>query len=142
MHVRMELCDFAQVNNNKLTMVGAGWDVRPEGPAMMGLGLIVEVGWGETNREHVLVAELLDADGRPVTDPTGGRPVKVEGNFTVGRPPHHPVGSPLSIAQAFMFTLPLGAGQYVWKVSVDGKSSAQWDRPFICVKASSHPSAA
>jgi hypothetical protein len=52
----------------------------------MGIGLILELDWGDTGREQQLGIELLDADGRPIANPDGD-PVGIAGASVSSRRP-------------------------------------------------------
>lgn len=133
MHVRtFELCDFAQAENGKLTMVGAGWTIRTEGPAPLGIGLILELEWGDAGREQQFAIDLLDADGHPVKKPDGD-PVTIAGGFGVVQAANHPAGVPLTFCTGFNASLPLGVGQYVCRLSLNGQSDPRWERSFACI---------
>ena len=75
---RIILCDFAQVAEQKLTMVGAGWSFINPGPVMFGVGIYLELDPSEMSKAHSFELVLRDADGRPVNDPSG-TPVKMTG---------------------------------------------------------------
>jgi len=115
MNVTLLLCDFAQVADGKLSVLGAGWVLKGHG-SPMAVGAVVEVPWDETNQLHPWTLRLLDADGHEVTIVTepGGepQPLQVGGQIEVGRPPGYPVGTPLNVALAVNFgPLPLPAAQ-------------------------------
>lgn len=82
------LADHAEVINNKLYLMGGGWDslTVPAVPHEYRLALAVafSVPWNETNRQHNIEIEVSDQDGASL--------VKIEGQIEVGRPPGIPVG--------------------------------------------------
>src|SRR5438105_4643774 len=89
MKLTMLLADAAQAVGGKLYVLGGGWSITtaPTGPSAIAVKL--DIPWDEANRRHTLKFSLLDEDGRPVVVPTpiGDRPLEIEGQFEVGRPP-------------------------------------------------------
>jgi hypothetical protein len=120
------LADAAQVAQGKLYVLGGGWSFTGAPSAPMGLAILIEVPWNDTNRPHDLRIELKDADEKAVSGPDG-KPIEMIGTLEVGRPPGHPQGEPLNAPFAVNFgPLPLKAGQhYSWVVTVDGDTSAK-----------------
>ena len=125
MKVTMLLADAAQVAENKLYVLGAGWHVTsaPSGPCA--IGLVVDIEWEETNKQHEAVLELVDADGQPVLLPgpageTGSLRISV--SFEAGRPPGARPGAITSVPLAINFgPLPLPADQqFQWRATIDG----------------------
>jgi hypothetical protein len=132
------LADFARVAEGKLDIIGGGWDfTTAQGPSAVAIRFIVP--WDRTNHRHHFCLELVDSDGAAVMAPTqdgGFAPVKVEGEFEVGRPPGIPEGTRLSSAFAFpMGPLPfLVVGKrYVWHLTVNHEANEDWDAPFTVV---------
>jgi hypothetical protein len=117
------LADSAQVQGNKLYMLGGGWDnVHARRlPAMhpMGIGVGILVPWTETNRKHRFRLQIRDEDH-------AAELLKVEGEFEQGRPAGTPVGSTQRVILALNVTLKLEQrGQCVvelWINEVSGKS--------------------
>src|SRR5213592_1828364 len=99
MRVTMLLADAAQAINGKLYILGGGWSIIGPDPVPSAIAIKIEVPWDEANKRHKLKLELVDADGRPVTvpTPTGEKPVQLEGDFEVGRPPGLKPGTPLDM---------------------------------------------
>lgn len=121
--VTVLLCDFAQVADGKLYVIGGGWSFCGPEPFQHGLAIKVEVPWNEANRPHVLEGVLKDADERPVKvgQPPSELQFRVE--FEVGRPPGLPPGTALHVPLAVNFApvqLPPGAS-YFWSLSIDGR---------------------
>ena len=78
------LADRAEVINNKLYLMGGGWDsltVNSGFPAIHPCALAVSfrVPWNETNQRHNIEVEILDEDGQSSL-------AKVAGQIEVGRP--------------------------------------------------------
>jgi hypothetical protein len=134
MKVTMMLADAAQAVDGKLYILGGGWSLIGPDPTPMAIAIKIEVPWDEANRPHRLKLSLLDADGRPVPVPTpaGDRPLELDADFEVGRPPGLKPGTPLDIPLAMnLGPLPLRPGQiYVWRVSIDGSTQDDWQVSF------------
>lgn len=120
----MLLCDHVAVAEGKFYINGGGWDMIGPAPAAFGLAIMVEVPWTQTNRPIVFELELVREDGPPVTQqgPAGEQPIKVAGEFEVGRPPgsvegaHIPFPLPLNFPP---MVLPPG-DRLVWRLSLNG----------------------
>lgn len=134
MRVTMLLADAAQAINGKLYILGGGWSIIGPDPVPSAIAIKIEVPWDEANKRHKLRLELLDADGKPVMLPTplGEKPVQIEGDFEVGRPPGLKPGTPLDVAMALnVGPLPLKSdSRLVWKLSVDGHTQEDWQLAF------------
>ena len=114
--------------------MGAGWNVMGPTPTPMALAGILELDWDEANEPKPLRIELLTEDGLPVTvpTPTGDRPVVIETNVEVGRPPGTRRGSLFNIPIAInigQMPIPPGGG-YVWRFSIGGQTQDAWRLPF------------
>ncbi len=142
MRATLILCDFAQATAGKLTMVGAGWETLNV-PGPMGIGVIFEVDWNETNVPHRLMIDLVDQDGQAVAVPTPGglEPVRVEAAFEVGRPPGMIHGA--SSVGTFGFNtgpIPFQApGRYRWRLFVNKDSKEEWQRAFTVAAGAVFP---
>lgn len=77
------LADHAEVLNNKLYVMGGGWDTVtvPNVPYELRFAIVValQVPWHDTNQLHNIEIELLDEDG--------GSHMMVQGQVEAGRPP-------------------------------------------------------
>ncbi len=132
--VAMLLADYAQVADGKLNVIGGGWSIAGPG-APFAIALDVKVPWDQTNMQHTLRLELVDADGQPVMieTPDGEQPLVIEGQFEVGRPAGVKPGTPIDCAAAFNFAPgpPLApGGRYEWRLSIDGETDEDWTLPF------------
>lgn len=129
MEVDLLLCDHAEAINGKLYIMGGGWSIlyAANRPATMYLAMIVTFDWTDTNIKHEFLAELLTADGEPVTMPIDQtRPVRAHASMEVGRPPGIKPGTSLPAPIAFgVAGLILDVGLYVWNVKVDGRELAR-----------------
>jgi hypothetical protein len=126
------LADAAQAIDNKLYVLGGGWSVTGPDPTPTALAIAIKVPWDEANSRHDLLVELLDADGRPIAVGPEERPVVIESQFEVGRPPGLRPGTPIDLALAVNLgpvPLPPGA-RYEWRMSIDGHSEAHWHAAF------------
>lgn len=124
--------------------MGAGWNVTG-GYALPGaLAGVLELDWDEANRPKRLLIELLTEDGQPVNvpTPTGDRPLRIEANVEVGRPPGTRAGTQFNIPIAInLGPIPMPqVGQYVWRFSFDGTSRDDWRLPFSIVPTPAAPS--
>ncbi len=117
------LCDYAEVVNGKLYIMGGGWTNCPPGPRFMTVAIRVNVQWSETNAKHQLALFLQDAEGNHVELGEPPQPVEKTGEFEVGRPPGIPQGTEMEFTAVFGFiNLPIkpDAG-YRWQLEIDGE---------------------
>jgi hypothetical protein len=135
MMVTILLADAAQAIENKLYILGGGWSVTGPDPTPSALAIALKVPWDEANERHEMRVELLDSDGGAVLvgpDADEARPVVIESQFEVGRPPGLKPGTPIDLAFAVNLgpvPLPPG-GRYEWRLSIDGHSEAHWHAAF------------
>ncbi len=84
------VADHVEILNNKLYLMGGGWDTMTVGaiPAQHKLAIAVafRVPWNETNQKHDVQIELADQDGKSLA--------KIDGQIEVGRPAGIPLGHP------------------------------------------------
>jgi hypothetical protein len=131
MRVTIMLADAAQESGGKLYILGGGWSVTgPEIPPSA-LALKIDVPWDQANRRHTWMLNLVSEDGVPVE--IEGQPLRIEGEFEVGRPPGAAPGSYIDVPLAVNFgSLPLAPGRrYVWQFGIDGETNPDWDREFF-----------
>ena len=132
--VTMMLADFAQSINGKLYIMGGGWSITGPQPCPSAIAIKIEVPWNDSNRQHTLKVELLDADHHPVLVPTpaGNAPLVIAANFEVGRPPGTLAGSSLDIPVAFNIgAVPLEPGKrFVWRLTINDKTEDEWHIAF------------
>ena len=133
--VTMMLADAAQAVDNKLYILGGGWSVIGPEPQPSAIAIHVKVPWDQTNRQHMMLLELLDLDGEPILieTPVGRQALRVENNFEVGRPPGIKPGSPIEISIALNFgPIPLPPdGSFVWRLSINDETHEHWALPFV-----------
>ena len=137
------LADHAQAVGGKLFVMGAGWNIIGPGPAPFALAGILELDWDEANRPQLLRIELQTEDGQPVQTPTptGDRPIMIEVNVEVGRPPGTRAGTSFNVPIAINvgpMPIPPG-GRYVWLFSFNGASDDSWRLPFSTRPAGAAP---
>jgi hypothetical protein len=135
LHVTMLLADAAQVSENKLNLLGGGWDVTGPQPTPSAIAMIIRVPWDQANTKYHWMLELVDIDGDPVTveTPMGSKEtVKVEGDFEVGRPAGVKRGTTLQVPLAINFApLPVQpGGRYEWRLTIGDESDQDWRLPF------------
>lgn len=140
MNAVLLLADYAQVAEGKLTVVGGGWSMTGPDPAPFGIAVLVHVPWDQANQVHTMRLELLDADGAPVTMATeqGDEPIVFldDAPFEVGRPAGLKPGTPLDFPLALNSSpIPLPAGRYEWRLSIDGKTDERWRVAFTVREA-------
>lgn len=94
------LCDFAEVINGKLYIMGAGIShVMADQPVSLALAVMLSIPWQQTNRAQRLHVSLVDEDGKPLPG-TEDEPFAIDGEIEIGRPPgaKHGVAFPAPIA--------------------------------------------
>lgn len=137
MRATLLLSDAAQVDSNgKVHLLGGGWSVTSSPLGGFSVVVLIAVDWNETNRPHLAVLRLEDADGRVVTFPgkTGERTaLRQEHRFEVGRPAGLPDGSSVDVPVVVNFGpgLPLTRGRYLWRLEIDGSTAEPWSLPFV-----------
>lgn len=106
MRVTALLADHVDVANGKLYVNGGGWttwwaESVPLRVPAMGVALLIGVPYTATNEQHRFAVYIVDEDGGQVTLPmasnqAGAQPgalaTRIDGEFTVGRPPQLPPG--------------------------------------------------
>lgn len=126
------LCDYAAVAEGKLNILGAGWTTT-HNVTTHAIAILLEVPWDRTNAMMTIRLELKEQDGQAVVQqgPAGPLPVRVDGEFEVGRPPGMHPGSSIPVPFAFPVSLQLAQGQrYYWEFSVNGDTQEHWVLPF------------
>jgi hypothetical protein len=130
------LADSVVVAEGKLYAQGAGWNTinvqsLPAVHDRVGIGMIIDVPYTDTNQEHQFSLHLETEDGEqlPLGDaPPGmetpdGRIRTIEGVFNMGRPPMLVAGDDQLIPLAINLNgLPFtAAGRYTFVIAVDGE---------------------
>lgn len=134
MKVTMMLADFVEAINGKLYIMGGGWSITGPQPSPSAIALKIELLSNETNKKHSLKLELLDSDYRSVLVPTpaGNAPLVIGGDFEVGKPTGLTPGASIDVPLAFNISpILLESGKrYIWKLTIDGNSEAEWQVSF------------
>ncbi len=142
MRATLILADFVAAQEGKLTVVGGGWNVTVAGASPLGLGVVLQVPWSETNRPVHWSLRLQDADGQAVAlpAPMGPQPVAIDGVVEVGRPIGVVAGDELPVPIAInMAPLPLPVDQrFTWILEVDGATDEYWQVSFRTVASLQH----
>ncbi len=114
------LADGAQVVNNKLYVLGGGWDIIwPQSiptahRATLAVGIMV--GWNETNQRHSLGISVRSMDDQLLQE-VG------KGEFEAGRPAGVPAGSSQKVMVAITFDINIpGPGEYVIATDINNGS--------------------
>lgn len=114
------ICDYAQVADGKLNIMGGGWLYlwAAEEPVTWGLALAVSlsVPWARTNQNIEITTRLITEDHEPVLN-AEDEPVQGGGNLRVGRPPTARPGVPIVVPFVLPFALSLNFGGYVFEIS-------------------------
>jgi hypothetical protein len=126
------IADAAEVVNNKLYMMGGGWNQwrSPTYPAPIRLGIAIGllVPWDETNEKHPVRLSVVDADGKAIVP-------DISAQVEVGRPPGITAGSTqralLAINAGFPVPKP---GRYEVRV-IGGQDDMERRAPFEAVLA-------
>jgi hypothetical protein len=131
MEAQVILCDWAEVVNNKLYIMGAGWDRAPAGtPFPLAVALLIMVPWTETNKKHVAQISMVTTDGSPALPalPPGApeamraqlQPVQGSFQFEVGRPPGATEGTAIIVPLSLRIpAIVLDAKRYVFQLTID-----------------------
>lgn len=123
MEAQVLLCDFANVTEGKLNIIGGGWSVvTASGPAIkMAVAVRINTSWTETNTPHEFKLTLINQDGQPVLGPRGNPMVSAGGKFEVGRPAGMVQGEDLPNCLAFDFPPlgPIAPGLYAFQIHID-----------------------
>lgn len=117
--VRLEwlvLADSAEVINNKLYMLGGGWELYMRNgpqPVSFAIAASFQVPWNATNVRHAFDIQVVNEDAQQVVIGFGG-------GFEVGRPPGMPAGSSQRTQLASKFDVDLAPAAYAIRCLVDG----------------------
>lgn len=123
----MVLADAVAAVEGKLYIHGAGWDnvFTAVWPAILtaSVGILLRVPWGETNEEHTIELDIVDADGKSILPPPG----PLRGTVNAGRPPQLEPGTDQVTPLAIVLngTKIEKAGHYVVEFNIDGQKMAR-----------------
>lgn len=130
MQVAMMLADSAEIVDNRLVVIGAGWMVRdPESGGPSALGITIAVPRKELGT-HKLRLELRDGSGALVSvdPPEGPGPMRFESNFEVTGLADPNLNLPVLKAAAIRFP-PFAlqpATEYRWQLHLDDQTREEW----------------
>lgn len=119
------LAEAAEVVNNKLYLIGGGWDsltlnAPPPVAHSCAVAVAFSVPWNETNQQHNIEIAIEDQDGDNL--------VNVEGRVEVGRPPGIPLGKAQRVQMAIKLALTLESlGTHVVVARVEGQEKRRVD---------------
>jgi hypothetical protein len=128
----MMLGTAAWLEGNSLTLIGAGWTVRPPDPFPMAVAVVLYFPRDQQG-VHTTRLELLYASGEPVLfdTPDGPQPLVYDNELDITGLDDPNLTTPLD--SGFVVNLPphpLPRGrEYVWRLSVDG-GRKHWTVPF------------
>ena len=130
MQAHIMLCDYAQLADGKLNIIGGGWSYTGPKPTPSAVAGFITVPWHETNSGHEFCLSLEDGDGGQVS--FGDWPGQFAGRFEVGRPPALHSGSDQQVPFGFnLGPIPLRPGQrYRWRLFVDDETRDEWTAGF------------
>jgi hypothetical protein len=120
----MMLADAAQVTNNKLFVLGGGWErlsVGSDFPVRQraSLALAFSIPWAETNQRHTFTVRIMDEDGKEVHG-------AINGHFETGRPAGITPGSDQRVQAAIDLALNLEKeGVYVVEASIGEQETSR-----------------
>lgn len=139
MEATMIICDYAQVNNGKLYMVGGAGNLLPTPsadaphPVNAWAAILITVPWHAHNQGHKMIITLRDADGVkvPIAQSPAGVDVPEEqlgsvvGQFNAGRSPVMEPGDESLMPLAVPLQIPVPKlGSYRLTLEIDGSEIA------------------
>jgi hypothetical protein len=130
----MMLCEAATQSGGGISLLGAGWQVRPA-PAMTpcGIAVVLKIPRKQAGIHHLRL-ELLDYDGNlvKVEPPQGPGDMVIEAQIAVGGLQDPDLKTPLLGTFAVnLLPFPLEADrEYQWRLHVDSKTRSAWTLPF------------
>lgn len=101
MEATVLVCDWAEVKEQKLYIMGAGWDVVETngGTLDLAIAVLLRIEWTETNTPHDIEIALRDADGHVVNQ--SDMDVAIRGKVETGRPAGSTHGKSIPVPIAF-----------------------------------------
>lgn len=115
------LADGAEVVNNKLYLLGGGWDALTINGTLplnypCAVAIAFTVPWREADQQQNIEIEIADEDGDEL--------LKVPGQVEVGRPPGVPLGNAHRVQMAIRLGLPLRhTGTYAVIARIEGREA-------------------
>lgn len=115
------LADSVELVQGKIYALGIGWDTiyaaqLPVTQPRIGLGILVDVPYTETNKDHEIRIKLVDEDGNVVNN------LDLRSEFKLGRPALLRAGDSQLLPIAFNFDgLSFSnQGTFMWEISING----------------------
>lgn len=140
----MVVADAAIAAEGKHYIHGGGWDTIwavafPAVHPSVGVALLVNVPWNETNAPFTLELDVVDADERSILPAPPG---PLGGPMTVGRPANAVPGNALRVALTFTLNglaFP-AAGDYAFVAKINGEVGARFTIHMAVNASQTHPS--
>jgi hypothetical protein len=134
-NVQLIVADHAAVADGKLFINGGGWNsvnlLRIPSPIGFSIALVISVPWAQAEQNHTLTVELQGPGGVEMVigaDQSGQPLTEIQGNFSVGRPPHVVPGEDIVIPVALSLATNIEqAGGYRLVILVDDIPEADWN---------------
>lgn len=137
MKIHPVIADTGRPSGTAANLLNAGWTFTTAIPLPDGgytlpgqaLAVFVEGTWGELNRPHHLVIELVDDESQPaqVATPTGPEPLRIQQEIIIPSVPTAPNGTPG--LTTVLVDLPQGSVQiraarrrFIWRVTIGRKT--------------------
>jgi hypothetical protein len=135
MEASVIICDYAQVNNGKLYIVGGAGNLlftakaEPPHPIGAWAGILITLPWQAHNQAHKLVISLVDADNHKIalSETPPGAPIAPEdeggivGQFNAGRSAVMQAGDESVLPMAIPIQVQVPAlGAYRIMIEIDG----------------------
>jgi hypothetical protein len=118
------LCDWAEVLNGKLYMMGAGWTrILANSGMPVAIAVLWFIPWGQANQKHNIEITLWTEDGQPVKNDEGQQ-IGIKGQAEVGRPPGLKHGSWLESPIALKLPLSVPPGGYRFELRINDSLEA------------------
>lgn len=127
------LCDYAQISEGKLHILGGGIDqIKGAGlPPGFTVAIHLQVPWDKANHPIPFTLELLTEDGQAAVTDERGIQIRMEGAVEAGRPPGLKPGTPLGLPMAVQAGgIVLPPGRYEWRLTLDGETHDEWQQSF------------
>lgn len=124
--LNLMLAESATVHQGKGFAFGIGLMAlvvaQPNTTAQVAVCGTIAIPFVEMNRQHTVGIDLFDWDGQPflVTTPIGDQPFRINAALRGSLPPALPRGSEIVVPFAVQFALPLRAGRFQFRISLDG----------------------
>jgi hypothetical protein len=128
--VTLMLAQAANDAGGLLQVIGGGWTQIGPDPAPFAIAGTMEFPWEAAGVPQKVRFDLLDDQGKPVMngDPSGEKPIAIDGEWNVAPAPGIPRGTPLTAIIAI--NLPpqrfTPGSRYEWRMEVNGETHEDW----------------